>query len=567
MKLKGAEIILECLIREGVEVMFGYPGGAILPTYDAMTKYTDKLHHVLVRHEQGASHMADGYARATGKVGVCIATSGPGATNLITGLATAMMDSSPIVAITGQVAVPAIGSDAFQETDVTGATLPVTKHNYLVTEVEELAYIIKEAFHIARTGRPGPVLIDVPKDVQNAITEFIYPEDDIHLPGYRPPEGADDDEIEEMLDLLKNAERPVILAGHGVTMSGANAELQELAESAQIPITLTLLGKGAIPEDHPMVVGWMGMHGDAACNHAIQEADLLIALGMRFDDRVTGNIKTYSPSSKKIHIDIDPSELNKNIQVDVPVAGDLKTVLRQVLPKMQNVTHPEWLNRIRDWQEDADERDILKNDTSGKLLTAQVINDLWKYTDGNAITVSDVGQHQMIEAQYYPHQRPSTMLTSGGLGTMGFGFPASIGAKFGKPEEEVWAIVGDGGFQMTLCELATARQENINVNIAIINNAFLGMVRQWQELFYDRRYQSTPMLSPDFCKLAEAYGIPSMRVTDRDQVQESVEFARSIDGPVLIEYVVEKEEMVYPMVPAGADLHDMKRRPKAGEEA
>ncbi|MAU11051.1 MAG: acetolactate synthase, large subunit, biosynthetic type [Anaerolineaceae bacterium] len=567
MKLKGAEIILECLIREGVEVMFGYPGGAILPTYDAMTKYTDKLHHVLVRHEQGASHMADGYARATGKVGVCIATSGPGATNLITGLATAMMDSSPVVAITGQVTVPAIGSDAFQETDVTGATLPVTKHNYLVTEVEELAYIIKEAFHIARTGRPGPVLIDVPKDVQNAITEFIYPEDDIHLPGYRPPEGADDDEIEEMLDLLKNAERPVILAGHGVTMSGANAELQELAERAQIPITLTLLGKGAIPEDHPMVVGWMGMHGDAACNHAIQEADLLIALGMRFDDRVTGNIKTYSPNSKKIHIDIDPSELNKNILVDVPVAGDLKTVLRQVLPKMQDVSHPEWLNRIRDWQEDADERDILKHDTSGKLLTAQVINDLWKYTDGNAITVSDVGQHQMIEAQYYPHQRPSTMLTSGGLGTMGFGFPASIGAKFGKPEEEVWAIVGDGGFQMTLCELATARQENINVNIAIINNAFLGMVRQWQELFYDRRYQSTPMLSPDFCKLAEAYGIPSMRVTDRSQVQESVEFARSIDGPVLIEYVVEKEEMVYPMVPAGADLHDMKRRPKTGEEA
>ncbi|MCA9891146.1 MAG: biosynthetic-type acetolactate synthase large subunit, partial [Anaerolineae bacterium] len=476
--------------------------------------------------------------RATGKVGVCIATSGPGATNLITGLATAMMDSSPVVAITGQVTVPAIGSDAFQETDVTGATLPVTKHNYLVTEVEELAYTIKEAFHIARTGRPGPVLIDVPKDVQNAVIEFVYPEEDIHLPGYRPPEGADDDEIEEMLDLLQNAQRPVILAGHGITMSGANAELQELAERAQIPITLTLLGKGAIPEDHPLVVGWMGMHGDAACNHAIQEADLLIALGMRFDDRVTGNIKTYSPNSKKIHIDIDPSELNKNIQVDVPVAGDLRTVLRQVLPKMQDTSHPEWLNRIRDWQEDADERDILKHDTSGKLLTAQVINDLWKYTDGNAITVSDVGQHQMIEAQYYPHQRPSTMLTSGGLGTMGFGFPASIGAKFGKPEEEVWAIVGDGGFQMTLCELATARQENINVNIAIINNGFLGMVRQWQELFYDRRYQSTPMLSPDFCKLAEAYGIPSMRVTDRSQVQESVEFARSIDGPVLIEYVV-----------------------------
>jgi acetolactate synthase-1/2/3 large subunit len=453
MKLTGAEIILECLIREGVDVMFGYPGGAILPTYDAMTKYTDKLHHVLVRHEQGASHMADGYARATGKVGVCIATSGPGATNLITGLATAMMDSSPVVAITGQVGVSAIGSDAFQETDVTGATLPVTKHNYLVTDVEELAYTIKEAFHIARTGRQGPVLVDVPKDIQNAVTEFIYPEDDIVLPGYQPPSGASDDEVASMLELIQNAERPVILAGHGITMSGANEELREFAELAQIPIAQTLLGKGCVPESHPLVIGWMGMHGDAAANHAIQESDLLIALGMRFDDRVTGNLKTYSPYSKKIHVDIDPSELNKNVRVDVPVAGDLKTVLRQVLPSMKQKTHPEWLNRIRDWQEDAHERDIINQEIPDRLLSAQVINDIWKHTDGNAITVSDVGQHQMIEAQYYPHQRPSTLLTSGGLGTMGFGMPAALGAKFGKPEEEVWAIVGDGGFQMTICEL------------------------------------------------------------------------------------------------------------------
>ncbi|QPC80998.1 biosynthetic-type acetolactate synthase large subunit [Phototrophicus methaneseepsis] len=568
MRLKGSEIILECLIHEGVTVMFGYPGGAILPTYDAMSKYMDRLHHVLVRHEQGASHMADGYARATGNVGVCIATSGPGATNLITGLATAMMDSSPVVAITGQVAVPTIGTDAFQETDVTGATLPVTKHNYLVTDVEELAYTIKEAFYIARTGRPGPVLIDVPKDVQNAETEFDYDAlEPVHLPGYRLLSGASEDQIDQMLDLIHEAERPVILAGHGITMSGANAELQDLAELAQIPVAQTLLGKGSMPQSHPLVVGWMGMHGDAASNNAIQEADLLIALGMRFDDRVTGNLKSYSPHSRKIHIDIDPSELNKNVVVDVPVAGDLKTVLRQVLPRLERRTHAEWLNRIRDWQEDSSERDILNHDTQGKLMAAQVINDLWRYTDGNAITVSDVGQHQMLEAQYYPHQRPSTMLTSGGLGTMGFGFPASIGAKFGKPDEEVWAIVGDGGFQMTLCELATARQENINVNIAIINNSFLGMVRQWQELFYERRYQSTPMFSPDFCKLAEAYGIPSMRVTSRDQIQESVDFARSVDGPVLIEYVVEKEDIVYPMVPSGADLHDMKRRPKPGELA
>jgi acetolactate synthase-1/2/3 large subunit len=566
MKLTGAEIILECLLKEGVTVMFGYPGGAILPTYDAMTKYEDRLHHVLVRHEQGASHMADGYARATGRVGVCIATSGPGATNLVTGLATAMMDSIPLVAITGQVPLPAIGTDAFQETDVTGATLPVTKHNYLVTDIEELAYTIKEAFHIARSGRPGPVLVDIPKDVQTAKTEFIWPEEDIVLPGYQVPMTASDEQVDAALELIHNAKRPVILAGHGITMSGANLEVQELAELTQTPIAATLLGKGAIPESHPMVIGWMGMHGDAAVNHAIQEADLLIALGMRFDDRVTGNLKTYSPHSKKIHIDIDPSELNKNVKTDVAIAGDLKAVLRQWLPKVQRRQHPEWFNTIRDWQEDADERDILKHDTGDKLMGAQVINDLWHFTGGNAITVSDVGQHQMLEAQYYPHQRPSTLLTSGGLGTMGFGLPAAIGAKFGKPDEEVWAVVGDGGFQMTLCELATARQENISVKIAIINNNFLGMVRQWQEMFYEKRYSNTPMFTPDFCKLAEAYSIPSRRVTRREDIEEAVAFARSVEGPVLLEFMVEKEEIVYPMVPAGADLHDMKRRPKPGEK-
>ena len=564
MQLTGAQIIMECLLREEVDVMFGYPGGAILPTYDAMTQYP-QIRHVLVRHEQGASHMADGYARATGRVGVCIATSGPGATNLITGLATAMMDSSPMVAITGQVPIAAIGSDAFQETDVTGATLPVTKHNYLVTDVEELAYIIKEAFYIARSGRPGPVLIDVPKDVQKAMTEFIYPEQEIRLPGYIPPASATEDQVSVAIKLIEEAERPIILAGHGIVISGANAEVQELAEKCQIPIAQTLLGKGCVPEEHPMVMGWMGMHGDAAVNHAIQEADLLIALGMRFDDRVTGNLKTYALNAKKIHIDIDPSELNKNVRVDVAIAGDLKTVLRQWQPHLPQKSHGDWIKWIRDWHEDADERDILKHDSNVKLLTAQVINDLWSFTGGEALTVTDVGQHQMLEAQYYPHQRPSTMLTSGGLGTMGFGMPAAIGAKFGMPDEEVWAIVGDGGFQMTLCELATARQENINVNIAIINNNFLGMVRQWQELFYDKRYQATPMVTPDFCKLAEAYGIPAMRVTSRDQIEASVAFAREHDGPVLIEYMVEKEEMVYPMVPAGATLNDMKRRPKPGE--
>ncbi len=565
MRLTGSEIIMECLLREGVHVIFGYPGGAILPTYDAMAKYDDRLHHVLVRHEQGASHMADGYARATGEVGVCIATSGPGATNLVTGLATAMMDSSPIVAITGQVPIPAIGSDAFQETDVTGVTLPVTKHNYLVTDVDELAYTMKEAFHIARTGRPGPVLVDVPKDIQNAVTEFIYPEGPLVLPGYDPPASAKAYQIDAALRLIDQAERPIILAGHGIMMSGAMPEVRELAERAQIPVALTLLGKGAMPEDHPLVIGMMGMHGEASSNLAIQEADLLIALGMRFDDRVTGNLKTYAVNARKIHIDIDRSEINKNVRADVGIAGDLKTVLKQLLPKLEGKSHHNWIRQIRDWLEDSSERDILNYDTPGHLLTAQVINDIWRHTGGDAITVTDVGQHQMLEAQYYPHQRPSTLLTSGGLGTMGFGFPAAIGAKFGMPDEEIWAIVGDGGFQMTLCELATARQENVNVNIAIINNHFLGMVRQWQELFFEKRYQATPMVNPDFCKLADAYDIPSRRVTQRDEIEAAIAYARSIEGPTLIEFVVEKEEMVYPMVPAGADLHDMKRRPKPGE--
>lgn len=565
MKLKGSDIIMECLLKEGVHVMFGYPGGAILPTYDAIARYEGRIHHVLVRHEQGASHMADGYARATGEVGVCIATSGPGATNLVTGLATAMMDSSPIVAITGQVPIPAIGSDAFQETDVTGVTLPITKHNYLVTDVRDLAYTMKEAFHIARTGRPGPVLVDVPKDVQTAETEFIYPEGDVLLPGYAPPWSANEQEIDAALRLIDEAERPIILAGHGIMMSGAMQEVRELAERAQIPVSLTLLGKGAMPEDHPLVIGMMGMHGEASSNLAIQEADLLLALGMRFDDRVTGNLKTYAQKARKIHIDIDRSEINKNVKVEVGIAGDLKTVLAQLLPKLGQKSHPDWIRRIRDWLEDSSERDILNYETPGILLTAQVINDIWKMTGGDAITVTDVGQHQMLEAQYYPHQRPSTLLTSGGLGTMGFGFPAAIGAKFGKPDEEIWAIVGDGGFQMTLCEMATAVQENVNVNIAIINNHFLGMVRQWQELFFEKRYEATPMVNPDFCKLADAYSIPNRLVTQRDEIEDAVNFARSIKGPVLIEFVVEKEEMVYPMVPAGADLHDMKRRPKPGE--
>jgi acetolactate synthase-1/2/3 large subunit len=556
----GAEIVWECLVREGVEVVFGYPGGAILPTYDALNKYRDKIHHVLTRHEQGATHMADGYARASGKVGVAMATSGPGATNMVTGMATAMMDSSPVVCITGQVATGAIGGDAFQETDVTGVTLPVTKHNYLVMDVAELAQTIREAFYIARTGRPGPVLIDIPKDVQNAKIEFEYPTDPINLPGYHPPEKATDEELAAALELINNADRPVILAGHGVMMAGAMKELREFAEKGSIPVTTTLLGIGGLPDSHPLNIGMMGMHGEACTNHAIQEADLLIACGMRFDDRVTGKLETYSPKSKKIHIEIDASEINKNVKVDVGINADLGTVLRQINPGVKARNRAEWWGKIRDWQEDASDRDILQFE-SPTLLGAQAVRAIWEGTNGNALVVSDVGQHQMLEAQYYEHEEPFTLVTSGGLGTMGFSLPAAIGASFHEKEREVWVIVGDGSIQMTITELATAVQEKANVKIAIINNGYLGMVRQWQQLFYEARYGETPIYSPDYVKLAEAYRMPGYRVDKLEDVIPTMQKAQAQDGPVLIEFVVEQHDMVYPMVPAGADLDAMIRRP------
>lgn len=556
----GAEIVWECLVREGVEIVFGYPGGAILPTYDALSKYRDKVRHVLVRHEQGATHMADGYARASGKVGVAMATSGPGATNMVTGLATAMMDSSPVVCITGQVPTTAIGGDAFQETDVTGVTLPVTKHNYLVGHVSELAQIIREAFYIARTGRPGPVLIDIPKDVQNDEIEFEYPTEPIDLPGYHPPEKASDEQVESALELINNAEKPIILAGHGVLLSGAMKELRELAEKGNIPVTVTLLGIGCLPDSHPLNLGMMGMHGGAWTNHAIQQADLLIACGMRFDDRVTGNLKTYSPNSKKIHIEIDATEINKNVRVDVGINADLGTVLRQINPGVQSRNRGEWWGQISDWQEDANERDVLQFE-SPTLLAAQAIRGIWEGTDGNGFIVTDVGQHQMLECQYYDHEEPFTLSTSGGLGTMGFSLPAGIGASFHVKDREVWIIVGDGSIQMTITELATAVQENTNINIAIINNGYLGMVRQWQQMFYESRYNETPIYSPDYVKLAEAYGLPGYRVDKLEDVIPTMRKAQAHNGPVLIEFVVEQFDNVYPMVPAGADLHAMIRRP------
>jgi len=558
--MTGAGILWECIEREGVTHVFGYPGGAILPAYDALKH--SKIHHVLVRHEQGATHMADGYARASGKVGVAVATSGPGATNMVTGIATAMLDSSPIVCITGQVGSKLIGSDAFQETDITGVTLPVTKHNYLVTHASEVARTIREAFYVARSGRPGPVLVDITKDAQQTSCEFDWDAAKPQLPGYRPDLSPEQKEYEQALDLIRNAKRPVILAGHGIIISGAMNEVREFAEKAGIPVALTLLGIGAFPAAHPLNLGMMGMHGEAWVNHTIQEADLLLAFGMRFDDRVTGTLKTYAPNAKKIHIEIDPAEINKNVKVDVPLVGDLREVLHELLPHVESIDRSEWLDSIDKLKGDSAVRDIQNLPDSGHLYAAHVINDLWRETrEGETVVVTDVGQHQMWEAQYYKHEKPRSLITSGGLGTMGFALPAAIGAKVARPEAEVWVVVGDGGFQMTLCELATIVQEKLKVNIAIINNGFLGMVRQWQEFFYERNYAATPLLNPDFAKLGEAYGIRSMTVSERSQVVPAVRNAREHDGPVLINFRVEQEDTVYPMVAAGAALHEMIRRP------
>ena len=560
-KLTGAEIIWECLIREGVDVVFGYPGGAILPTYDALSKYKDNIHHVLTRHEQGATHMADGYARTSGKVGVAMATSGPGAANMVTGLATAMMDSVPIVCITGQVPRPAIGSDAFQEMDISGAVIPVTKHSYLVMDIKNLAQTIKEAFAIARSGRPGPVLIDIPKDVQAEEHDFIYPEEPVKLPGENPLEKEiNKKSLGDAADLIANAKRPVILAGHGILLSGASKEVIELSEKGDIPLSWTLLGSGAVPASHDLNMGMMGMHGEFAANNAIQKADLLIACGMRFDDRVTGNTKTYSLDSKKIHIEIDPSEINKNVPVDVALVGDLKLVLKKLIPILKDQQNTDWINEIEKWKKESQSRDIINADTQ-MLYGAQVISDIWKETNGDAIVVSDVGQHQMLEAQYYKHDEPNTLLTSGGLGTMGFSLPAAIGASFYNRNKDIWVIVGDGSIQMTITELATAVQENANIKIAIINNGYLGMVRQWQQLFYDSRYNETPISSPDYVKLSEAYGLKGIRVISRPEIPGAIEEAQNINGPVLVEFVVEQHDMVYPMVPAGADLDAMISRP------
>jgi acetolactate synthase-1/2/3 large subunit len=558
MKKTGAQIICESLIAEGVDVMFGFPGGVLLPFYDTLPQYP-QLRHILVRHEQGAAHAADGYARATGKVGVCMATSGPGATNLVTGIANAFMDSVPIVALTGQVATPFIGKDAFQEIDITGITLPITKHSYLAMSTAELAAIFKEAFYIARTGRPGPVLIDLPRDVQLESVEYIAPTAEVRLAGYKIPTKGHPTQLKNAAKLINEAHHPLIIAGRGVIISGASEELKKFAETAQIPVITTLLGIGSFPETHVLSYGMAGMHGSGYANKALDDADLLIAVGMRFDDRVTGRVSAFASHAKIIHVDLDPAEIGKNVRVDVPIVGDVKAVLSTLHKMVETREHVEWLQQLDEWRK---QHPMLEIREGAELLPQYIIKELYEATRGEAIVVTGVGQHQMWTAQHYIFHEPSNFISSGGLGTMGFGLPAAMGAKVGRPDNTVWLIDGDGSFQMTIHELATLVQDQIAVKIAIINNGYLGMVRQWQELFYGKRYVATPLSCPDFVKIAEAYCIPGLRVTRREEVAGAIQQAMAQDGPFLIDFMVAPEENVYPIVPPGASNAEFMEHPR-----
>ncbi|MBI2953322.1 MAG: acetolactate synthase large subunit [Chloroflexi bacterium] len=575
-RLSGAQILCECLLREGVEVIFGFPGGVVLPLYRVLPDYP--MRHILVRHEQGAAHAADGYARVTGKAGVCIATSGPGATNLVTGLANAFLDSVPLVALTGQVATPFIGKDSFQEIDITGITLPITKHNFLVQRVEDLARTVRKAFHIATTGRPGPVLIDLPKDVLSNEIQFEYPKQ-IHLPGYKPTLQGNVRQIKQAAKLFNEADRPVILAGRGVNISGAQAELKDLAEKADVPVTVTLLGKSGFPDSHRLALGMLGMHGTVAANNAVTGADLVVAIGMRFDDRVTGKTSTFAAHARVVHIDIDPAEIGKNVRVHVPIVGDVKHVLRALNDEVTPKRHDAWNAHIAEWKLLHSGMEIREREgkfrrercnlpdcphpclsagvRADRILPQYVVDQICKVTEGSAIVVSDVGQNQMFAARYYVYDEPNSFVSSGGLGTMGFGMPAAMGVKIGRPDKAVWAIVGDGGFQMTIQELATLAQDKIPVKIAVLNNGYLGMIRQWQELFHDKVYCGARLVSPDFAAVAEAYGIAGFQVADKESVASTIRRAMEIDGPVVIDFLVEPDTNVFPMVPPGGSIHEM----------
>ena len=558
MKMTGGQMVCESLIREGVDVIFGLPGGAILPLYQTLPEFP-QLRHILVRHEQGAAHAADGYARVTGRPGVAWATSGPGATNLVTGIATAQMDSVPMVVITGQVGRAAIGTDAFQECDTTGITLPITKHNYLVMSAEEIPQVIHEAFYIANSGRPGPVLVDIPKDVFTEIAEFKFP-DAIDLPGYKPTIKPHARQVKRAVSLIRESERPVILAGHGVIISRAYDELLEFAEKAQIPVITTLLGVSSFPSGHVLSVGWPGMHGMAYASLAIEEADLLIALGMRFDDRITGDAEAFAPHSKKIHVDIDPSEIGKNVPVDVPIVGDLKPSLRALNQATPPLLHGDWINRVEDLRREHPLRPADEGDT---LQMRYVVKEIADATDGDAVVVTGVGQHQMWAAQYYQFNQPCSLVSSCGSGAMGYEVPGAMGAQVGRADRVVWSVCGDGGFQMTMVELATIAENNIPVKFAIMNNNSLGMVRQWQDFFYHKDHVATEYSgNPDFVKLAEAYGMLGMRVTDKEQVRGAVERAMAHPGPVIVDFVIQNDDNVYPMIPAGQSVDHLIEEPQ-----
>ena len=551
MKLNGARIIAQSLVEEGVKVIFGIPGGTITPFYDVLPEYP--IHHVLVRHEQGAAHMADGFGRASRDVGVCCATSGPGALNLVPGIAAAYLDSSPMVAITANVPFDQIGKDSFQECDITGITLPITKHSYLVERVQDLPRVMKEAFYLARTGRPGPILVDVPKDVLLAETVFAYPKT-VHIPGYSPTVQGNVGQIKRAAALIDGAKHPVIIAGQGVLISHAEKELKALVETTGIPLITTLLGIGCFPESHPLSFGLLGLHGMAYANYAVHESDLIVAIGMRFDDRVTGKVEEFAPNAKIVHIDIDPAEIGKNVRVTVPIVGDVKNVLERLNQEIISSEHVEWVDQLKAWRVKHPATEVRKSE---KLLPQYPIKAIYDVTQGEAIVVADVGQHQMWAAQLYWYNEPSTFITSGGMGTMGFALPAAIGVKMAKPDKEVWVVIGDGGMQMNIQELATAVQEGVDIKIALINNFCLGMVRQLQDLFYEKRFVATPLSGPDWMKLADAYGIKGFRATRQEEVRGIIEEARRVKGPVLLEFQVETAENVYPMVVPGRSLGEV----------
>ncbi|MDD3363527.1 MAG: biosynthetic-type acetolactate synthase large subunit [Syntrophomonas sp.] len=556
MKMKGAEILLHCLQKEGVDVIFGYPGGQALPIYDAL--YDSPIQHILVRHEQGAAHAADGYARASGKTGVCLATSGPGATNLVTGIATAYMDSVPMVVLTGQVGSSFIGTDAFQEADIIGITLPITKHSYMVERTEDVARLVKEAFHIAGTNRPGPVVLDLPRDVMDRVIDFEDNNEEVNIRGYRVMKGVNNGQIIAAAEMINRAERPVIYAGGGIIISGAAVELKEMAEKAKIPVTTTLMGMGAFPGMNYLALGMLGMHGTRYANYAISECDVLIAVGVRFDDRVTAKLEHFAPNASIIHIDIDAAEIGKNVDIDVPIVGDVKEALQALIPRLQSREElSEWHQTISRWKAEFPLR--YGKSSEGRIMPQHVIEKIYELTQGEAIITTEVGQHQMWAAQYCQYKNPRTFLTSGGLGTMGYGFPAAIGAKIARPDMTVIDIAGDGSIQMNIQELGTAVQYKVPVIICILNNQYLGMVRQWQGLFYNGRYSYTDMThQPDFVKLAEAYGAVGMRITRNEDVESALQEALQIkDRPVLMDFWVEREANVYPMVPPGQSLLNM----------